>query len=150
MSIRAYFDFDAADWHPVSNKFVNIFSNHSTILMQLREADNWRHAEELRAGDPYSSFFVDDGVDDVNEDHIPGQIDNRAVPNRQWTHIEVLIDMPNHVFKIWQDGVLTTDAAPNFASTQMDEFGLYAFRGGGGETLENDLYYQYDHFFLAW
>jgi hypothetical protein len=28
--------------------------------------------------------------------------------------------------------------------------GVYAFRGGGGETLTTDLFYRYDHFFLAW
>jgi hypothetical protein len=77
-------------------------------------------------------------------------VDNRPVPNRQWTQIEILIDIPNHVYKIWQDGVLTTNASPSFASTRINAVGVYAFRGGGGETLSTDLYYKYDHFFIAW
>jgi hypothetical protein len=148
MSLRVYFDFDASKWHPISNKFVNLECDRSLILMQLMEGGEWRHAEELGAGG--SSFFVDDGRDAPGEDHIPGQVDNRPVPNRQWTQIEILIDIPNHVYKIWQDGVLTTNASPNFASTTIRTVGINAFRGGGGETISGDLYYKYDHFFIAW
>lgn len=150
LSMRVYFDFDASQWHPISNKFVNIECDHSLILMQLKEGGSWRHAEELSTGSPYTSFFVDKGLSQPGEAHLAGQVDNRAVPNRQWTQIEVLIDLPNHVFKIWQDGVLTTDAAPSFASTRITMVGVYAFRGGGGETLSADLNYKYDHFFVAW
>jgi hypothetical protein len=148
MSLRVYFDFDASNWHPISNKFVNLEGDRSLILMQLMEGGEWRHAEELGSGG--SSFFVDDGRDAPGEDHIAGQVDNRPVPNRQWTQIEILVDIPNHVYKIWQDGVLTTNASPNFASSRINAVGIYAFRGGGGETLNTDLYYRYDHFFVAW
>jgi hypothetical protein len=150
MSMRVKFDFDPYLWHPISNKFVNLEGDHSLILMQLKEGGNWRHAEELGFGSPYTSFFVDGGPDFPGEDHVPGQVDNRAVPNRQWVQIEVLIDIPNHVYKVWQDGVLTTNATPTFASTRINMVGIYAFRGGGGETLTTDLYYKYDHFFIAW
>jgi hypothetical protein len=119
--------------------------------MQLREGgNNWRHAEELGFGSPYCSFFVDGGTNFPCETHIAGQVANPAVPNRQWVQIEVLIDIPNHIYKIWQNGVLTTNATPTFASTNINTVGIYAFRGGGGETLSTDLYYKYDHFFIAW
>jgi hypothetical protein len=147
MSMRVYFDFDASLWHPISNKFVNLEGDRSQILMQLRESNHWRHAEELAFSGP--SFWVD-GDNVPGENHIPGQLDNRAVPNRQWTQIEVLVDLPNHIFKIWQDGVLTTNATPRFASSEIKAIGIYAFRGGGGETLITDLYYKYDNFFIAW
>jgi hypothetical protein len=149
MSTRVYFDFDPADWHPISNKFVIIEGNNGSnlILVQLRENGDWRHAEELG---PSGSFYVDGGTDFPGEDHIPGQLDNRAVPTRQWVQIEILIDLPGHVFKVWQDGVLTTNATPTFASTFMNTVGVHAFRGGGGETITKDLYWRYDHFFIAW
>jgi hypothetical protein len=142
MSLRVYFDFDASQWHPISNKFVNIAGDHSQILMQLREGDNWRHAEELGA-EGYKSFWVDDG-------DTAGQVDNPSVPTKKWVQLELLIDIPNHVYKIWQDGVLTTNATPTFSSTSMNTIGVNAFRGGGGETLTEDLYYMYDHFHIAW
>jgi hypothetical protein len=146
MSMRLYFDFDASQWHPISNKFVNITGDNSQILVQLNEGGNWRHAEELAfAG---NGFGVDNNRNSPTS--IAGQVDNRAVPNRQWTQLEVLIDLPNHVFKVWQDGVLTTNATPTFASTTINTVGINAFRGGGGETLTTDLYYKYDHFFIAW
>jgi hypothetical protein len=149
MSTRVYFDFAAADWHPISNKFVIIEGNNGNnlILVQLRENGDWRHAEELGPG---GSFYVDGGASFPGEKHIPGQLDNRAVPTRQWVQIEVLIDLPGHVFKIWQDGVLTTNATPTFVSTTMTTVGVHAFRGGGGETITKDLYWKYDHFFIAW
>jgi len=147
MSLRVYFDFAASQWHPISNKFVNIEGDHSQILVQLNEGGNWRHAEEL-GYTAFSSFGVDFNRNSPTS--ISGQVDNRAVPTRQWTQIEVLIDFPNHVFKVWQDGVLTTDATPTFASTRINTFGINAFRGGGGETLTTDLYWRYDHFYLAW
>jgi hypothetical protein len=147
LSMRVYFDFDAANWHPISNKFVNLEGDRSLILMQLKEGGHWRHAEELANG---GSFFVDGGRSAPGEAHIAGQIDNRPVPNRQWTQIEVLIDIPNRVYKIWQDGVLTTNATPTFASSKITTVGVYAFRGGGGETLKTELAYKYDHFFIAW
>jgi hypothetical protein len=148
MSMRVYFDFDASLWHPISNKFVNLEGDHSQILMQLREGGDWRHAEELGSSG-FSSFWVDNRATS-GETHLAGQVDNRAVPNRRWVQIEVLIDLPNRVFKIWQDGVLTTNATPNFASTEINTVGIYAYRGGGGETLNTELFYKYDHFFIAW
>ena len=151
LSMRVKFDFDPSLWHPISNKFVNLQGDHSQILMQLRESGSyWRHAEELGFGSPYTSFFVDGGTSAPGEAHIAGVVANPAVPNGQWVQIEVLIDIPNHVYKIWQDGVLTTNATPTFASTVINTVGVYAFRGGGGETLTTDLYYKYDHFFVAW
>jgi hypothetical protein len=142
MSMRVYFDFDASQWHPISNKFMNIEGDHSLLLMQLKEGGHWRHAEEL-GFTGYNSFWIDPG-------NTAGQVSNPAVPTRKWTQIEVLIDLPNRVFKIWQDGVLTTNATPNFASTRINVVGWYAFRGGGGETLTTDLFWRYDHFFIAW
>ena len=148
MSMRVKFDFDSSLWHPISNKFVNLTGNNSQILVQLMEGGNWRHAEEL-GFNGYSSFGVDNNTS-AGDVHLPGRIDNRPVPTRQWVQIEVLVDLPNHLFKVWQDGVLTTNATPTFASTKLTTVGINAFRGGGGETLSTDLYWQYDHFFLAW
>lgn len=147
-SLRVSFDFDSTQWHPISNKFVNIEGDHSLFLVQLNEGGNWRHAEEL-GSTGYPSFGVDFNRS-AGDVHLAGQIDNRPVPTRQWVQLEILIDIPNHVFKVWQDGVLTTNAAPTFASTKIRTFGINAFRGGGGETLTTDLAYKYDHFFLAW
>jgi hypothetical protein len=138
-----YFDFDASQWHPISNKFVNLETDKGLILVQLNEGGNWRHAEELAS----PGFGVDNNGQPGS---IPGQVDNRPVPVRQWTQIEVLVDLPGHVFKVWQDGVLTTNATPTFGSTKITTFGINAFRGGGGETLTTDLYWKYDHFFIAW
>jgi hypothetical protein len=112
----------------------------------LYEGGPWRHAEELGYSG-FPSFGIDNNGTSTS---LPGQVDNRAVPVKQWVQIELLVDLPNHVFKIWQDGVLTTNATPNFASTYISTFGINAFRGGGGETLTADLYYKYDHFFIAW
>jgi hypothetical protein len=145
MSMRLYFDFDASQWHPISNKFVNIETDAGLILVQLDEGGNWRHAEELSAA---GDFGVDNNRNSPTS--IAGQVDNRPVPNRQWTQLEVLIDIPNHIFKVWQDGVLTTDATPTFKATKITTVGINAFRGGGGETLTTDLYYRYDDFFIAW
>jgi hypothetical protein len=146
ISLRVYFDFDASQWHPISNKFLNLEGDHSLILVQLNEGGNWRHAEELGA-EGYPGFGVDNNRQPGS---IPGRVDNRAVPTRQWTQIEVLVDLPGHVFKVWQDGVLTTHATPTFASTKITTVGINAFRGGGGETLTADLYWRYDDFFIAW
>jgi hypothetical protein len=148
MSLRVYFDFDASQWHPISNKFVNITGDHSLFLVQLDEGGNWRHAEELGATG-YPSFGVDDNTS-VGDTHLSGQVDNRPVPTRQWVQLEVLIDIPNHIFRVWQDGVLTTNATPKFASTKITTVGVNAFRGGGGETLTTGLNYRYDHFLVAW
>lgn len=130
---------DATYWHSISNKFVNIETNAGLILVQLREGSNWRHAEDLGSG-----FFIDPS-------NSPGQVDNRAVPVNQNVQIEVMIDLTNHIFKVWQDGVITTNtAAANFAGSSIVGFSINTFRGGGGETLAADLTYQYDHFRLAW
>ena len=145
--MRVYFDFDASQWHPISNKFVNIEGNNSLLLVQLNEGGNWRHAEEL--GFSGASFWVDNSVR-AGELHLPGQLSNGPVPTRQWVQIEVLIDIPGHVFKIWQNGVLTTNATPTFNSSSITTVGWNAFRGGGGETLSADLAWRYDDFFLAW
>jgi hypothetical protein len=146
VSMRVYFDFDASQWHPISNKFVNITGDHSQLLMQLKEGGPWRHAEELGFSG-YPSWGIDNNGTPTS---IPGLVDNRPVPTRQWVQIELLIDLPGHVFKVWQDGVLTTNATPTFSSTKITVFGVNAFRGGGGETLATDLNYKYDHFFIAW
>lgn len=148
-SMRLRFDYpDATYWHSISNKFVNITGNHSQILVQLKEGSNWMHAEELGFGGPYGNFGVNDDGSGVG--NIPGRVNNSAVPINQWVQIEVLIDLPNHVFQIWVDGVLRTNATPTFASTNIQVVGVNAFRGGGGETLDADLYWKYDHFFIAW
>lgn len=141
MSMRLYFDFDASQWHPVSNKFVNIETDNGLLLVQLNEGGQWRHAEQLINGG--ASWWIDPG-------NSPGQVSNPPVPTRRWTQLEVLIDLPNRVFRIWQDGVLTTNATPTFAATKLRGVGWNAFRGGGGETLSASLGYRYDHFYLAW
>jgi hypothetical protein len=145
ISLRVYFDFDASQWHPISNKFLNLETNAGLLLVQLNEGGQWRHAEELSS----PGFWVDNRTV-PGEAHIAGQVDNRPVPTRKWVQLEVLIDLPGKVFKVWQDGVLTTDAKPTFAASTIYMVGVYAFRGGGGETLTTDLFYRYDHFFLAW
>src|SRR5262249_6192239 len=143
VSMRVYFDFDASQWHPISNKFVNITGDHSQLLVQLKEGGPWRHAEEL-GFNGYPSWGIDNNGTPTS---IAGLVDNRPVPTRQWVQIEVLIDLPGHVLKVWQDGVLTTNATPNFSSTKITVFGVNAYRGGGGETLSSDIFYKYDHFF---
>jgi hypothetical protein len=140
-SVRVLYDFpDLSYWHAVSNKFVNIETDFGLILVQLKEGSNYRHAEEL------GNFAIDS-----TPGNLAGQLSNGAVPVNQWVQIEVLIDLPNRIFKVWQDGVLTTSttSAP-FAATRMSAFSINAHRGGGGETLSADLYYKYDHFHVAW
>jgi hypothetical protein len=150
-SLRCYFEFpNASYWHPISNKFVNIECNNSLLLNQLFEGNGavWRHAEELAFTG--SSWWADNNTT-PGENHIGGIVDNRAVPINQWTQLEGLIDIPGGTYKMWQDGVLTTNVpSPPFVSSNMQTFGIFAFRGGGGETLNADLFYRYDHFHLAW
>ena len=148
ISIRTMFDFSTNGWHSISNKMVNIeCNNNALILMQSRETPHWRHASELSGS---GNIFVDDGEDQGTDIHIPGQVSNIAIPNQQWVHLEIVIDLANSVYKIWQDGVLTTDAEPDFVATSIFTVGILVFRGGGGETLGEDVYYRHDHFFCAW
>jgi hypothetical protein len=147
-SVRIYFDYpDTSFWHSISNKFLFIQGDTGLILVQLSEGGYWLHAEELASP---TSIFVDPGTDHPGEDHIPGQLSNTTVPVGQWMQIEVEIDLVNHIFKIWRDGTLTTDATPTFTSTAITEFKLDFFRGGGGETLTSDLNWKIDHIYLAW
>ena len=53
----------------------------------------------------------------------------------------------NNASAIQLTGTLET---PTFASTKITTVGIYAFRGGGGETLSTELGYKYDQFFIAW
>jgi hypothetical protein len=151
VSMRALFEFPdgASNWHPISNKFLYVPTDGEThaILMQLVEGGNWRHAEELH---PAGNFYVDNGIDAPGEDHIPGQIANPPVPTNEWVHFEIIIDLVGGVYRIWQNGVLTTDASPSFRSTSISMVEFTAFRGGGGETLTADIYYRYDHILVAW
>lgn len=151
MSIRAYFDMTASQWHPISNKFVNIECNNSLILVQLQEANrHWRHVEEL--GKTGGSWYIDpDPTQAANEPHIAGQIANPPVPVRQWTQIEVLVDLPAKTLKVWQDGLLTTDGKNlPFKSTTCYTPAWNAFRGGGGETITTPFNWQYTDAFIAW
>jgi hypothetical protein len=141
LRMRVYFDHAADQWHPISNKFVNIETDAGLLLVQLKEGSYWRHAEELVNGG--RSWWID-------RENSPGMVDNRPIPVRQWVRLEVLIDLPNRVFKVWQDGVLTTDARPTFSATRLNGVGWNAFRGGGGETLTSTLRYRYDDFLVAW
>jgi predicted nucleic acid-binding Zn-ribbon protein len=142
-STRVYFDMDANQWHPISNKFINIETNNGLILVQLNEGGHWRHAEFLSA--TTGSFWVDPG------NGTAGQVSNIAVPTRKWVHLEVLIDIPNRIFKVWQDGVLTTDAKVTFTGvSKIYGIGWNAFRGGGGETISKPFAWRYDHFYVAW
>lgn len=149
ISVRMYFDYPSgqADWQPVSNKFINIECNTGQILVQLYEQGNYRHCEELNNA---GSFFVDGGQNQPGETHIPGQLTNPVVPTNQWVHLEFVIDIPNHIFKVWQNGVLTTSATPTFVASSMVTIGFNAFRGGGGEVLVDNLNWLYDHIHVAW
>lgn len=147
MSVQVYFDFSDSEWQTVSDKLIFIQGNNgSVILIQLFEAPYWRHGSELKSG---NSFYIDPGASSPGELHIPGQLSNGIVPTRQWVQLEVLVDLAG-VFKIWQNGVLTTSATPTFAATQLSEFKVSPFRGGGGETILNDLYWKFDSFYIAW
>lgn len=151
-STRLYYEFpNTTYWQPVSNKFINITGNHSQILVQLNEGGKWRHCEELGYGDPYYNFAIDNSISNPpTEITYPGLLSNGVVPINQWLQIEMQIDLPNRIFKVWQDGVLTTNGAPIFASTSINTIGINAHRGGGGETLDANLYFHYDHFYIAW
>lgn len=152
LSIRAYFDMTASQWHPISNKFVNIECNNSLILVQLRENNpgHWRHVEEL--GFVGGSWYIDpDPTQFANEPHLAGQIANPPVPVRQWTQIEVLVDLPAKTLKVWQDGILTTDGKNlPFKSTSCHTPGLNAFRGGGGETITAAFTWRYEDLLIAY
>jgi hypothetical protein len=142
-AMRVYFDFDAAGWHPISNKFVNIETDNGLILVQLNEGGQWRHAEFLSA--TTGSFWVDPGSGTA------GQVSNIPVPTRRWVTLEVLVDVATGVFRVWQDGVLTTDAKRPFTGvTKIYGIGWNAFWGGGGRTEPVDRSYKYDHFAIAW
>lgn len=147
VSMRVYFDFNANQWHPISNKWLNVTTDKSQILMQIKESSHWRHPEELSFS---TGSWWGDSDNVPGENHIGGQVSNVAVPNKQWVQIEVFIDLTNKVYKVWQDGVLTNNLTPPFVGTEINEVGIYNFRGGGGETISSDLYYRYDHFFIAW
>lgn len=148
ISIRMRINGNANDFHGTSNKFVNIETDHGQILKQLKETTHYRHPEELAVGG--SNWYGDDDPT-PGENHLGPQLDNRAVPVNQDFHIEVVIDIPNGLFKVWQDGVLTSSySSVPFVATELNQFGLYAFRGGGGETLAHDIDWIYQHIKLAW
>lgn len=140
LSMRCKFEMpDTSYWHPISNKFVNIEGNQYNILVQLNEGGNWLHATELST--PWA----------IVPGEVAGRVDNSPVPINQWVHIEVHLDIPNGIFRVWRDGVIRCDCttAP-FVNTGIHTVGVNAFRGGGGETLDADLYWHYDHFYIAW
>ncbi len=134
---------DAAyDWHPISNKFLNIEAGPTAhlLLMQLNEGGNWCHCEQLGT----SNFYIDPA-------NTPGQVNNDAIPTGQWNHFEILIDLAAATWKVWLNGTLRTNASSvPFAVSQLSMVGFYAFRGGGGETLASTMYWYYDHIHLAW
>ena len=131
--------------HGISNKFVNLESyganEYENILVQINEGGNWFHFEELaNAG----SYFADPIV-------------NTAPSFGAWHQLEIDLDIAGGRARIWLDGVLRTDGSTDFVAERTVGFGIYAFRGGGGEcascavpALARDVYYDLDHIYLAW
>lgn len=147
-SMVTKFDYvDQNDWHPISNKWVNIECNASQLLMQLKEGSYYRHVEELSFTN--GSWWGDDNPV-PGENHLGAQVSNIVVPINAWNQIELLIDIPLGIIKVWQNNVLTSSYTPPFVSNEINTFGFNAFRGGGGETLLHNIAWNYDHFYLAW
>lgn len=136
--------------HKISNKWLNIECSNSLLLVQLREGNYVLHAEQLINGG--ASFWVD-GNTQPNELHLPGRLlpeptITTGVPHK----IETLIDPAARTWKIWLDGVLTTNASNlPFSCSNMVTIGWNAFRGGGGETnLPTDVTWTVNEVLLAW
>jgi hypothetical protein len=142
-----YFDFpDASYWHPISNKGVNIEGSNALLLRQWKEGSHYNHCEQLHFTSGALSFFIDnDSPSSDGEKHPAGQLNNNAVPLRQWVKSECEIDLMNGVFRSGQDGVLTTVSTPPFTPTTMQPPGINFFRGGGGETLSQNRDYYVGH-----
>jgi hypothetical protein len=142
-SIRIKFDANYA-WHPISNKFV--FLSPDAILVQLDEGGNWLHGEVLDAG-----VWLDPNNADTPSSVAISTWRNDPISRGVWHHVEFVVDRAAGTFKIWLDGSLKTSASNIvFPSSTFTEFNLTAFRGGGGETISQDMYWYYDHAFIAW
>jgi hypothetical protein len=148
-SVWVYFEYpDAgtADWHSISNKFINLETNGpvpgSNTLVEVYEGGKWLHASELASG-----TSMDAGT---------GQVDNNPVLTNQWNQVEMVIDIPNKLWKVWLNGTLKSDSTQRpggqypFIQTSIVSFSIKSFRGGGGEYLASDLHWRYDHIYLAW
>lgn len=131
--------------HRISNKFLNLesygASAYENILVQINEGGNWFHFEELANG---GDFFADPQV-------------NTAPTLGAWHQLEVDLDVTGGHARIWLDGQLRTDAMTDLIADRTTGFGVYAFRGGGGEcpacaapALPRDVFYDLDHVYLAW
>ena len=89
---------------------------------QINEGGNWFHFEELaNAG----SYFADPIV-------------NTAPSFGAWHQLEIDLDIAGGRARIWLDGVLRTDGSTDFVAERTVGFGIYAFRGGGGESPARD------------
>lgn len=129
-------------WHPISNKFLYI--SPGQVLVQIKEGSKWLHAESLNMGqwlDPQGPL---NGA-------VLIKYKNDPVSKGVWHHYEFLIDIAAGTFKVWLDGDLKTSAINvRFSESYFNEVNMTAYRGGGGETLTQELFWYYDEVLVAW
>jgi hypothetical protein len=114
-------------WHPVSNKFLNLSDDN--FLIQSKESDRWLAAHNLQTAQLYPT------------------IDNSPIELGVWHVLEVYLKKGtvDGRIQIWLDGVLRTDITGDVRGDGGDFgwFGVYGFRGGGGETLPHDIFQRF-------
>lgn len=139
-SALMYFDLPSNSyWHSISSKFMEFQCPGGDFVIHL-----------FASGGNYLFCECADGSA-FNLDSTHGQISNNPIPLRQWIEIESLIDLPNKTWKLWLNGNLTS-ANTNipFVATSFNEHHIVLFRGGGGETLSNDVSYIFDDAIAVW
>lgn len=118
-------------WHAISNKHLNLSVTGGLWIIQSRES---------------SVYFR---VHDMITDTLYAPQINTMPTLGVWHIIEAQIEAgsPGKI-RVWIDGVLTSSYNPNI-TFELDEFGLYGHRGGGGETLPTTCSYDLGHIYLA-
>lgn len=120
-------------WHPISNKHINLSIAGGLWIIQSLEAPNmWLRVHNMVTDTLFTPTI------------------NTPITLGVWHIIEFHIAQGSPgTIKVWVDGELRTNVTNSNFTIAFQEFGLYGHRGGGGETLAADCYYDLGHIYLA-
>lgn len=123
-------------WHSISNKHLNLTVSGGQWLVQSYEATA-----------PGMWWRIHDYVTDTA--YTPSI--NTAIALGVWHTVEVIIELSSPgALKVWIDGVQRTNTTNlNLGGTFTEGFGIYGHRGGGGEALAHDVWYDLGYVHLA-